>query len=68
MVFLDKLLPRLREEGHKVLIFSQMQKVLNILQEYLRWKKFKVERLNGNVVGSERQNAIDRFCAPGERH
>ena len=31
-VFLDKLLPRLQAEGHKVLIFSQMVKVLNLLE------------------------------------
>ena len=36
MVLLDKLLPRLKETGHRVLIFSQMVRVLDILADYLR--------------------------------
>lgn len=35
LVLIDKLLPRLKEEGHKILIFSQMVRVIDILQEYL---------------------------------
>lgn len=40
MVLLDKLLPRLRETGHRVLIFSQMVRVLDILADYLRLKGY----------------------------
>lgn len=32
---LDELLPKLKEEGHRVLIFSQFTMVLDILEEYL---------------------------------
>jgi SNF2 family DNA or RNA helicase len=39
MVLLDKLLPKLKREGHKVLIFSQMVKMLDILEEYCEAKK-----------------------------
>jgi superfamily II DNA or RNA helicase len=35
LVLIDKLLPRLKQEGHKILIFSQMVRVIDILQEYL---------------------------------
>ena len=59
--FLDKMLPKLRDEGHRVLIFSQMTSMLNILEDYLRLKSFGYERIDGNVQGIERQNAIDRF-------
>ncbi len=45
MVLLDKLLPKLREEGHKVLIFSQMVKMLDFLGEYCEFRNFKYERL-----------------------
>ena len=37
MVLIDKLLPKLRDKGHKVPIFSQMVKCLDILEDYLRW-------------------------------
>jgi SNF2 family DNA or RNA helicase len=35
MVLIDKLLPKLQQDGHKVLIFSQMVRVLDLLEEYL---------------------------------
>lgn len=35
MVLIDKLLPKLLQDGHKVLIFSQMVRVLDILEEFL---------------------------------
>lgn len=39
MVLIDKLLPRLKQGGHKVLIFSQMIRVLDIIEDYLVQKK-----------------------------
>ena len=45
MVLLDKLLPKLRQEGHKVLIFSQMVKMLDLLSEYCDLRGFNHERL-----------------------
>eukprot|EP01083_Nonionella_stella_P269873 913444_1 len=68
LVFLDKLMHRLKEEGHKVLIFSQMQKVLDILAGYMKWKHFKFERIDGCVTGTDRQTAIDRFNHPDSDH
>lgn len=38
MVLLDKLLPRLKERGSRVLIFSQMTRVLDILEDYCLYK------------------------------
>ncbi|KAI6207680.1 Helicase [Aphelenchoides besseyi] len=61
---LDKLLPKLQKDGHKVLIFSQMVKVLDILEEYLSYKNYTYERLDGNIRGDLRQAAIDRFSRP----
>lgn len=40
LVLLDKLLVRLKERGHRVLIFSQMVRMLDILAEYLRSRQF----------------------------
>lgn len=61
MVLMDKLLPKLLKEGHKVLIFSQMVKMLDLLSEYCEFRSFKFERLDGRIRGAERQKAIDRF-------
>jgi SNF2 family DNA or RNA helicase len=64
LVLIDKLLPRLRESNHKVLVFSQMVKVLDILEDYLIYKSYPYERLDGGIRGNDRQAAIDRFSRP----
>ena len=64
MVLVDKLLPRLKENGHRVLIFSQMVKLLDIIEDYLIYRKYPYERLDGRIRGNLRQAAIDRFCKP----
>lgn len=40
LILLDKLLLRLKEAGHRVLIFSQMVRMLDILAEYLQLRRF----------------------------
>ena len=60
MVFLDKLLVKLRGEGKKVLIFSQFKIMLNVLEELLQAREYVYERLDGAVTGNVRQRAIDR--------
>lgn len=64
LVFLDKLLPRVKAEGSRVLVFSQFKIMLDILQDYLAEAGYPCERIDGGVVGRERQAAIDRFSAP----
>jgi chromodomain-helicase-DNA-binding protein 4 len=62
---LHKMLLKLKETGHRVLIFSQMTKMLDILEDFLDYLGYKYERIDGNITGSDRQDAIDRFNAPG---
>lgn len=62
---LVKMLKRLKEDGHRVLIFSQMTKMLDILEDFLEFCGYKYERIDGSITGSDRQDAIDRFNAPG---
>eukprot|EP00171_Calliarthron_tuberculosum_P016460 IDg16460t1 len=64
MILLDKLLLRLREKGHRVLIFSQMVSMLDILQEYCRMRGFPHQRLDGSMPNDLRQRAIDHYNAP----
>lgn len=42
MVILDKLLPKLQDQGSRVLIFSQMTRMLDILEDYCYWRGWKV--------------------------
>jgi superfamily II DNA/RNA helicase len=61
MVLVSKLIPKLKREGHKILIFSQFLKQLDLLQRYCESNNFGFERLDGSTGGSFRQNSIDRF-------
>ena len=65
LLLLDKLLVRLRETGHRVLIFSQMVMMLDILVDYLELRRFPFQRLDGGIKGELRKNAIEHFNAPG---
>eukprot|EP01117_Protostelium_nocturnum_P004545 TRINITY_DN1641_c0_g1_i3.p1 TRINITY_DN1641_c0_g1~~TRINITY_DN1641_c0_g1_i3.p1 ORF type:complete len:1025 (-),score=451.02 TRINITY_DN1641_c0_g1_i3:67-3141(-) len=58
---LDKLLVKLKEEGRRVLIFSQMTRMLDIIQDYLDLREWTYERLDGSVRGSERFAAVKNF-------
>ncbi|ETO23539.1 Chromodomain helicase-DNA-binding protein [Reticulomyxa filosa] len=61
LVLLDKLLPKLQLEGRRVLIFSQMTRLLDIIEDFLVYRQYQYERLDGGVTGASRQEAIDRF-------
>ena len=63
MLLLDKLLPHLQAQGHRVLLFSQFTMLLDLIEEYVELRGFGYERLDGSVTGDRRQAAIDRFCA-----
>uniref|UniRef100_A0A8C9Y9N6 Chromodomain helicase DNA binding protein 6 n=1 Tax=Sander lucioperca TaxID=283035 RepID=A0A8C9Y9N6_SANLU len=64
LVLIDKLLPKLLAGGHKVLVFSQMVRCLDIMEDYLIQRRYTYERIDGRVRGNLRQAAIDRFCKP----
>lgn len=58
---LDKLLAFLRPRGHRVLLFSQMTQMLDILQDYMDYRGYSYERVDGSVRGEERHLAIKNF-------
>ncbi|KAL4022127.1 hypothetical protein IC575_015850 [Cucumis melo] len=60
---LDKMMVRLKEQGHRVLIYTQFQHMLDLLEDYCSYKKWQYERIDGKVCGAERQIRIDRFNA-----
>lgn len=58
---LQQLLPRLKADGHCVLLFSQSTAFLDIIQDFLTMESFSYERIDGSVRGKERWQAIERF-------
>lgn len=65
MVILDKLLKRLKEQGSRVLIFSQMSRLLDILEDYCMFREYEYCRIDGSTDHEERIAAIDDYNKPG---
>ena len=63
--FLDKLLCRLKEQGSRVLIFSQMTRMLDILEDYCTMRELEFCRIDGSTDGEERETAIEEYNKPG---
>jgi chromodomain-helicase-DNA-binding protein 1 len=63
MMLLDQLLAKLKKDNHRVLIFSQMVKMLDILGDYLRVRGYQFQRLDGTIPAGPRRMAINHFNA-----
>lgn len=64
MMILDKLLRNLKSKGSRVLIFSQMAQMLDILEDYSLFKEYEYCRIDGKTSSEDRTNAINDFNAP----
>ncbi|KAH8872272.1 Chromodomain-helicase-DNA-binding protein 1 [Schistosoma japonicum] len=62
---LDKLLQRLKSKGHRVLIFSQMVRMLDLIADYLNLRGWGFQRLDGSIRGEVRKQALDHFNSEG---
>ncbi|KAM6915871.1 lymphoid-specific helicase [Xenentodon cancila] len=60
-LILDRLLPSLKKRGHKVLIFSQMTSILDILVDYCYLRGFQYSRLDGSMSYAERSENMTKF-------
>ena len=60
---LDRMLTRLHKDGHQVLIFSQMTSVLNVMEDYLNYRRWKYCRIDGSTNIDVRQTQMDAFNA-----
>lgn len=58
------MLPKLRERGHRVLLFSQFLDNLDIIEDFLDGLGMMHRRLDGTISALEKQKRIDEFNAP----
>ena len=65
MIMLDKILTRMKKQGSRVLIFSQMSRVLDILEDYCVFREHKYCRIDGSTAHEDRIAAIDEYNKPG---
>ncbi|AMD20237.1 HDL507Cp [Eremothecium sinecaudum] len=64
MIILDKLLERKHQQGSRVLIFSQMSRLLDILEDYCYFRGYEYCRIDGSTSHEDRITAIDEYNAP----
>lgn len=64
LLLLQIMLPKLKERGHRVLIFSQFLQQLDIVEDFLNGLGYQYRRLDGQISSLEKQKRIDAFNAP----
>ena len=64
LMLLEIMLPKLKERGHRVLLFSQFLDQLTVLEDFLAGLGLRHERLDGSQSSMEKQRKIDAFNAP----
>lgn len=61
MVLLDKLLNKLYAKGHRVLIFTQMTRMLDIFEDFCVMRRYEYCRIDGNTSYENREDCIDAY-------
>lgn len=61
---LDKVLPKFKATGHRVLIFFQMTQIMDIMEDFLRLRGLKYMRLDGGTKSDDRTGLLKLFNAP----
>ncbi|KAK6867463.1 Nuclear protein STH1/NPS1, partial [Candida tropicalis] len=65
---LDRILPKFKKSGHRVLMFFQMTQVMDIMEDFLRWRNMKYLRLDGGTKAEDRQDMLKVFNAPDSEY
>uniref|UniRef100_A0A8C7NTL2 Proliferation-associated SNF2-like protein n=1 Tax=Oncorhynchus mykiss TaxID=8022 RepID=A0A8C7NTL2_ONCMY len=65
-LILDRMLPELKRRGHKVLIFSQMTSILDILMDYCYLRGYQYSRLDGTMAYADREENMTKFSSDPE--
>lgn len=61
---LDRILPKFKKSGHRVLMFFQMTQVMDIMEDYLRFRSHEYLRLDGSTKADDRSALLKLFNAP----
>ncbi|CEP16839.1 hypothetical protein [Parasitella parasitica] len=61
---LDRMLPKLRATGHRVLIFFQMTQIMDIMEDFCLYRGYRHLRLDGSTKSDDRSNLLQVFNAP----
>ncbi|KAL7066931.1 SNF2 family N-terminal domain-containing protein [Cryptosporidium serpentis] len=64
MILLDRLIKKLLQNGSRILIFSQMARILDILEDFCYMRQYKYCRIDGNTSTEDRDTQIFDFNKP----
>merc|ERR1719414_825361 len=65
---LDRILPKFKESGHRVLMFCQMTQCMTIIEDYFNFKGYKFLRLDGMTKSDERGDMLKKFNDPNSEY
>ncbi|KAH3667893.1 hypothetical protein WICMUC_005171 [Wickerhamomyces mucosus] len=65
---LDRVLPKFKKSGHRVLMFFQMTQVMDIMEDYLRNSDLKYLRLDGSTKADDRTGMLKVFNDPNSEY
>lgn len=65
---LDNILPKLKETGHRVLLFSQMTSLLDVLEHFFSYRQFSYLRLDGSTKPEDRATMVTAFNEEPEKY
>ena len=63
-LLLDAMLPKLKAAGHRILLFSQMTALMDLLEDFFRYRRFEFLRLDGSTQADEREKRMANFNDP----
>lgn len=65
---LDRILPKLRKTKHRVLMFCQMTRLMDIMEDYLKWRDLRHLRLDGTTKSEDRGALLKLFNEPDSEY
>lgn len=65
---LDRILPKFKATGHRVLMFFQMTQIMNIMEDFLRFRGLKYLRLDGSTKSDDRSDLLKLFNDPSSEY
>ena len=65
---LDRIFPKLKASGHRILLFCQMTQLMTILEDFLAWRGYKYLRLDGTTKTEDRGEMLKKFNQPDSKY
>lgn len=65
---LDRVLPKLKVFGHRVLMFCQMTQSMTVIEDYFNYRGYKYLRLDGSTKSDDRGDLLKKFNAPDSEY